>query len=156
MHHQRLSAMQITFRPATLEDAQHIGANLRAADLKELGMLSPLEPVEALEQSLNVSSWCEVAVLDGEPASIFGVSRSHLDGWGVPWMLATDKFTHVGRKTLTKHRGYVDRMQAEFGKLHNIVHAENHTAINWLRWLGFSIGTVPCGPEQQFFLFWRK
>lgn len=148
--------MQITFRPATLEDAQHIGANLRAADLKELVLLTPLEPVAALEQSLKVSSWCEVLEVDGEPASIFGVSRSHLEGWGVPWMLATDRFTAVGRKTISRHRGYVDRMQAEFGKLHNIVHRENTTAMDWLQWLGFSIGTIPCGPGEEFFLFWRK
>jgi hypothetical protein len=156
MHHQRLTMKTITFRPATEADARFIGANLRDIDLKEARLLSSLPPAELLETSRTSAVWSRVADVDGHPAMIFGISPSHLPGWGVPWLLATDKFDAINKRLVRSCHLQIEEMQELFPCLHNIIHSDNHTSINWLRWLGFSIGTVPCGPNREFFMFWRK
>jgi hypothetical protein len=146
----------LTFRPATEADARYIGANLRACDLLEAQLLSTMAMPDLLEQSRAASLWSRVANVDGVPAMIFGLARSSREGWGVPWLLATDKFNAINRRLVRRCHIQVKEMHTHFPNLHNIVHQDNTVSINWLRWLGFSIGTVPCGPKNEFFMFWRK
>lgn len=147
----------ITFRPATAEDAAHIGANLRAADFKEISLSNPNEqPAALVEASRGWSVWSRTAEIDGVPAVIFGVTPSHLEGWGVPWLLATDAAMPVARRLVRQCHTQVADMHLEYEYLHNQVHRENVVSIQWLRWLGFTIGTVPCGPGDDFLMFWKR
>jgi hypothetical protein len=155
MHDKRLMDAP-TFRPATETDARYIGANLRACDLLEAQMLSSMPMPDLLEQSRAASVWSRVADVDGSPAMIFGITPSSREGWGVPWLLATDKFSAINKRLVRRCHIQVREMHTHYPNLHNIVHRSNATSINWLRWLGFSIGTVPCGPSGEFFMFWRK
>jgi hypothetical protein len=156
MHDQRLTMQTLSFRPATEDDARYIGANLRAGDLKEARLMSTLPPPDLLEQSRVSSIWSRTADVDGKPSMIFGLARSHIEGWGVPWLLATDQFDAINRRLVRRCHIQVAEMHTLFPCLHNIVHRENLVSIKWLRWLGFSIGDVPCGPKSEFFMFWRK
>lgn len=146
----------ITFRPATSADAAHIGANLRAADLKEVQLTTSTPPAQAVEASRGWSVWSRVAEIDGTAAVIFGVTPSHLEGWGVPWLLATDAAMPVAMRLVRQCRPQVADMHLSYEYLHNQVHRENLVSIQWLRWLGFTIGTVPCGPGEEFLLFWKR
>lgn len=147
----------ITFRPATAEDAAHIGANLRAADIKELSLSNPGEaPAALVEASRGWSVWSRTAEIDDVPAVIFGVTPSHEVGWGVPWLLATDDAMPVARRLVRQCHAQVADMHKEYEYLHNQVHRENVVSIQWLRWLGFTIGTVPCGNDEQFLMFWKR
>lgn len=146
----------IAFRDSLASDAALIGSSLRAADLREVQLLSSDPPAQVVETSRGYSDWCRVAEVDGVPAVIFGVTPSHLPGWGVPWLLATDDAMPVARRLVRSCRHQVGDMHRIYPNLHNQVHRENIVSIQWLRWLGFTIGTVPCGPGEQFFLFWKK
>lgn len=156
MHDQRLNMQNLSFRPSTEADARFIGAHLRAEDLKEVQLISDLAPPELLEQSRTASVWSRVADAEGVPAMIFGIAPSPIDGWGVPWLLATDQFDAINRRLVRRCHIQVKEMHTLFPCLHNIVHHGNQVSINWLRWLGFSIGDVPCGPQSEFFMFWRR
>ena len=118
--------------------------------------MSDMPPPELLERSRVASVWSRVADVDGAPSMIFGIARSHLEGWGVPWLLATDKFDAINKRLVRRCYIQVEEMQMLFPCLHNIVHRENLVSIKWLRWLGFTIGDTPCGPNREFFLFWKK
>lgn len=147
----------ITFRPATADDARHIGLNLRASDAREVALMRPDLPAPvAVEVSRASSIFSRVAEVDGKTAVIFGVTPSGARlGWGVPWLLATDDAMPVAKRLVRQCRPQVDDMHREFACLHNIVHRENHVSINWLRWLGFTVDEVPCGPRHEFFMFQR-
>ena len=60
------------------------------------------------------------------------------------------------RRLVRQCHTQVADMHLEYEFLHNQVHRENVASIQWLRWLGFTIGTVPCGPGDEFLMFWKR
>lgn len=148
--------MDITLRPATVGDAAYIGHHLRASDLHEMKCLTDLPPAEIVVSSRGYSNWCRVFEIDGLPAVIFGVTPSSRPTWGIPWLLATEAAMPHARRLARQCHGQVSEMQAAYPNLHNQVHRDNLTSIEWLQWLGFTIGTVPCGPADEFLLFWKR
>jgi hypothetical protein len=145
----------IAFRPHTLADSIHIGENMRACDRLELALLGQDNPVAAIYRSAYISTYCEVIDVDGVPAVAFGVAPSAKAGQGVPWLLATDRATPVAKRLVRSCHAKVQAMHQRYPHLRNIVHADNAVSINWLHWLGFTIGDVPCGPQAKFLMFWR-
>lgn len=148
--------MSVILRPATRPDALYIGHHLRASDLHEVRCLSPDPAPDIVETSRNYSDWARTFEINGLPAVIFGVTPSPKPGWGVPWLLATDAAMAYARGLVRRCHGQVAEMQRLYPNLHNQVHRDNTTSIEWLRWLGFTIGTVPCGPADEFLLFWKR
>ena len=95
-----------------------------------------------------------MALVDGVPAVIWGV-RESIEGFGSPWLLATDAITKIKKTFLVKCRPDIERMQQQFDCLFNYVHIHNTVAQQWLAWLGFNIYLNPCGKNGEFYLFTR-
>jgi hypothetical protein len=149
---------ELTFLLPTPDRVQHIADNLREADIIELAITSPDEPVrKILADSVRNSRWAIVAAVDVVPAIVYGVAPSdHDPNVGIAWMLATDDLLKVRREFLERCRNEVRLMQQKFLVLANEVHRENAVAIRWLEWLGFTVDrSRPTGPGGEMFAFWK-
>jgi hypothetical protein len=143
----------VTVREALFEDAVHIAYNLREADRCELQETG--DPVDLLLKGWQVSDWCNVALVDGLPAVIWGVAGAD-ERTGSPWLLATDAIDKISKTFLMHCKPDIDRMLAAYPRLFNYVHIGNHKAQQWLQWLGFDLYNQPTGQNNQFYLFTSK
>lgn len=131
-------------------DAEFLAAHLREADLIEIAAAGEADPLVAILDGIRRSDWCLVATADGVPALIVGVAPlgSMLSDTGVPWMLGTDLVTRHQRAFIRLAPAYIVRMQSAFSHLLNFVHAENTSAVRWLKRVGFHLEPVaPYGPH---------
>ncbi len=141
----------VTIREALFEDAVHIAYNMRDEDRKEL-QASGGDPVDLLLDGWAKSDWCKVALVDGLPSVIWGVSPCD-EETGSPWLLATDAIVKIKKTFLMNCRPDVDRMQQQYKRLFNYVHINNKIAQQWLVWLGFDLHKEPTGENKDFYLF---
>lgn len=144
--------------PATPEHTKHIGLNLRAQDLVELGFQCPeLDPAEAVLESWKASyPTCFVGTADGEPVLVFGVAPTTNDEVGTPWLLATERIHSVARCVMQFAHPWVCWMNDVYPFLANVCHEDNTVSLAWLRGCGFSIGTEPFDLNGgRFVSFWR-
>lgn len=146
---------------AGAEHIPRLAAQMRQADRRELWAAAGQSPAEALRHSLalSTSAWCVLA--GGEPLAMWGVGAAHslLANTGAPWLLATPRLHSLRRALLRLSRTYVARLQADFPRLQNYVHAQNHAAIRWLVWCGFTLAPKPepYGKARElFYKFWRN
>lgn len=127
-----------------------IGKMVRADDRREFEALS-ISPGMALRFSLRSAIEAWTGTVDGVPVCMFGVSRGEL-GEGRPWMIGTADLDRYAVIFLRRCRPQVARMLELAPVLANYVSVENVRAIEWLRWLGFTIeAPVPWGPRRQLF-----
>lgn len=114
-----------------------IAADIRDADRKEMLALGTTVE-DALAEGLAHSDLAMTGLLDGVPVCMFGVSPLNIIlGRGTPWMLATNRLEIAQVAFLRACRPVVKWMRESYPNLANVVHANNATAIRWLRWLGF-------------------
>lgn len=145
--------MDIVIRDALFEDCCHVAAHLRAADAAEVSESNPSStPFNTVLDSWQVSDWCRVALLDGEPAVLWGV-RQIDEQTGAPWLLATDRLQEVRREFVRQSREEVSKMLASYPRLYNFVHITNTLSQQWLQWLGFDLYDKPAGRNNNFYLF---
>ena len=146
----------IEIRYATDKDINFIATNLRAIDTKEL-KASYLDgcPYEAVIESAALSDWCKVALVDGFPCVLYGVTPSLEEGAAMPWLVATDDIAKISKRfILANCVRDVAEMGSSYALLFNFVHPENHISINWLKWIGFHVtNTVN---ENGFIYFYKK
>jgi len=141
----------VTIRDALFEDAVHIAYNMRDEDRKEL-QASGGDPVDLLLDGWAKSDWCKVALVDGLPSVIWGVSPCD-EETGSPWLLATDAIVKIKKTFLMNCRPDVERMQQQYKRLFNYVHINNKIAQQWRVWLGFDLHKEPTGENKDFYLF---
>jgi len=151
--------MTITYRDASQEDAIALAPHLRAADRLEV-MLAAGDVEAALLASVAAPGVSLAAVNErGEVIALFGMSDG--PNMGIPWMLASDEVDRHPRHLVAGCRRWVLEMLPHYQLLLNYVHAENTTAIAWLRHIGFTIGAlvedfgVAKAPFYQFYM-WNK
>lgn len=146
--------------PAAPEHILHLAANMRPADRREVWASHRHTPYEALALSLDRSERAWTALIDGQPALMWGVAREK--GWkrdqGIPWLLATGELERQGaREFIRLSRDYVRLLQKGFRRLENYVHAENEISIRWLSWCGFTVEVEAVEVNKHlFYLFWRE
>lgn len=123
---------------------EHIEAlkdNLRKQDLIELSAMLGQDQVDTgkvlLRGLKGKHCWTILRKDNNKVIGMFGVARYTQKGVGNVWMLGSDDIEQVGLSVLRNSRGYVKRMLQEFDVIHNMVHVENTTSINWLKWCGF-------------------
>jgi GNAT superfamily N-acetyltransferase len=137
-------------KPATLFDFYYIADHLREIDALEVSEAYGMPARDVVRESAQ-SLKAEVAIVDGLPAVLFGLHvGTH---YAAPWLIATDAIKYLSRQTIAEES--LNRVQAwinDYGYLHNRVHKDNHTSIEWLRWLGFTIDDAEHG--GQFYNFW--
>ncbi len=149
--------MRVTFRPPTESDLDYIAAHMREMDRKECELIAGLPPREALAQCVEGASAPIVAEIEGAPVCIFGVNDvSFLGGDGYPWMLCAEGIERHARAVLICAPRFIAEFQRGFERLTNVVHADNRSAIRFLKWCGFSFGEVFHVKGEPFLRFeWR-
>lgn len=124
-------------------DEQSLAANMRMADIIEVRRSHGLNPLEALQFSVEHSDECYSMFLpDGQIIGMYGCGG--VDILGVPWLLCTDHLTKVSKPFLLRCHQFVNQWNDRYPILFNYVDVENLTAQKWLRFLGFTfIRLVP-------------
>lgn len=148
----------VTFRPPTESDLDALGATMRAMDVMECRAVSGLAPREALAEAVADSLWAYAAEIDGEVVCIFGVAPDGLLGEeAAPWMLCAEGIEHHAKAVMLCSKRFLLEMQAQFERLANVVHADNRSAIRFLKWCGFSFGETMMIEGEPFLVFeWRR
>lgn len=150
--------MRVVFRAPTEADLDALAASMRPMDVKECDLIAGCAPREALAQCVANAEWSTVALIDGAPVCVFGLSEaSFLGGDAYPWMLCTKGIERHARTLLTCAPRFLGEMQAQSERLSNVVHGHNHSAIRFLRWCGFSFGEVFEVKGEPFLRFsWER
>lgn len=117
---------------------EHIDAlNVRQADIDEVFAASGLDIKEALRVSLNMVGYHYAGYINNELICIFGVGG--LYSFGIPYMIGSDKIIKYKKTFLTYSSGFIDKMKKQYSYMTNFVDARSVVAIEWLKWLGFTI-----------------
>ena len=124
-------------RKANLEDLKHVAKNMREMDKLEAFYQSGQEPRQALQLSYMCSN-INMAIADDNdnPIGLCGVISD-----GCIWMVATDELFDNRKykiQLIREGRKWVDCLLKSYDLLYNMVYAENHSAIKWLKSLGFT------------------
>lgn len=133
---------------------ERIATNMRSADVKEIWVSHRSLPAKALRSGLR-SERCWTALINGEPAVMFGVcDKSILTRTGIPWLLATDELMSIKKQFLTYSKEYIQKSMKGYNVLENHVHVDNKLSIRWLKWIGFTlVEKIPFGIEGE--MFWH-
>ncbi len=129
----------LTYRQATLADAEHVGSHLRLQDYIEAYLQSHgKEPVDAVKESHRASAVVLAACLDERPIAVFGLSKVD-DSIASPWLMATNEADRFPKEMVGLGRQFVGAWLHDFDCLTNYVHADNAKSIRWLKHLGFTV-----------------
>lgn len=116
-------------------------------------------PEVAVRHSLASSIASYAAIMDGRPRALYGVaSMGTLSTTGIPWMLSANGIDLMSKSVVSHSIRFHRTLALRFDRLENIVYANNHSAINWLTWLGYTIEPeAPAGPYgAPFRRFWME
>ncbi len=114
--------------------------DMRKSDVIEVMASHGHTPLEALMYSFTESEYVTMAISDGVPFVMFGVSVSNfITGLGHPWLLSSNELFNHKEYFLKGGHGVIADMVAACPRLVNYVHHENKTSIKWLKSLGFTI-----------------
>ncbi|MFY9350536.1 MAG: hypothetical protein WBL20_16855 [Sphingobium sp.] len=99
------------------------------------------KPKEALRLARRRAVWSLTAMIDGEPAALFGlVVLNMVEGVGVPFFLGTDAVYKQARTLLVRGPSVIALMRQTTPTLVNLVSVDNDNAIRLLKWWGFDVG----------------
>lgn len=128
----------LSYRPYKSSDRNAVlNLKLRTADLQEVQASAGLPPAEAIEISLQRSSFSWVILLEEEIVGVFGLGI--VKEVGFPWLLATDALERYHRQFARGSREVVVMFQEHTDTLINYVDSRNTTSQRWLEWLGFTV-----------------
>ncbi len=125
----------VRIEQATLEHIDLL--EVRQADIDEVYSASGLDIKEALRVSLGMTGFHYAGYINDELICIFGVGG--LYSFGFPYMIGSDKIIKHRKTFLVYSRGFIDKMKKRYSYMTNFVDARNTVAIEWLKWLGFTI-----------------
>lgn len=149
--------MEVKTRYLRDGDIEHLVTNMRQADIDEIQAGTGSSPVDALIESVQLSTVSLALDVGGELGCIFGAAplTGMLGSIGSPWMLSTPVMDRNPRVLIEWGPRYRDGMLGLYPHLVNYVDARNRRSIRWLAWLGFTIHAAqPHGPHgQPFHLF---
>jgi hypothetical protein len=117
--------------------AEYVAAHLREADRAEVWALNRMTPELAVQRSLRAPGDAWVALIDEEPAALFGIASSSIVAdEATVWMLATPILDRNARLFLHETPKLLAEMHSRWPRLVNTVHIDNRRTIRWLTWLG--------------------
>jgi hypothetical protein len=136
--------------PATAEHVSAMLPHVRQADRDEIAASAGRPMFEILGQSVRLSDMAWAGLVDDEVACIFGVrGASMLSETGYPWLIGTDLIERHAKAFLRRNRAIVQIMLERYPYLTNYVDVRNGAAIQWLKWLGFTmLPAAPYGAAQ--------
>ena len=124
-------------RKSNLNDLSYVVNNMRVIDKIEAYYQTGKQPEEALRLSyLYGQTNMAIADDNDNPIGLCGVIAD-----GCIWMVATDELFDNRKykiQLIREGRKWVDCLLKSYDLLYNMVYAENHSAIKWLKSLGFT------------------
>ena len=124
-------------RKSNLKDFKYVVDNMRVMDKIEALYQTGLSPEDALSYTfLGSKTNMTVADDNDQPIGLCGVQKD-----GCIWFVATDELFDNKKyriQLIRQGRNWVDNLLKNHKLLYNMVYAENHSAIKWLRCLGFT------------------
>tara|TARA_Y100001958_G_scaffold40459_1_gene26610 strand:- start:7448 stop:7900 length:453 start_codon:yes stop_codon:yes gene_type:complete len=124
-------------RKANIADLNHVCKHMRDMDRLEAVYQTGNEPEDALRLSyLSGQQVLAIAGDNDQPMGLCGVISD-----GCIWMICTDELFSNKKyriQLIRKGRKWVDKLLQSYKVLYNFVYAENHSAIKWLKALGFT------------------
>lgn len=146
--------------PLLPSHCEQLALVMRRADVDEVWAAGHVTPLAALRRSLAASRDAGAGFIDGQIACAFGVAPATVLGAsGCPWMLGSDLIEQHAVGFLRRSAVVVARWKQDYDRLANFVDARNTRAIEWLRWLGFTIHPAAEYGEERlpFHLFdWTR
>lgn len=143
------------YRPAVYADCREVAPKMRVQDAKEVLASSGTTPLQALQESYQVSDITHSIIHDdGDVVGMFGLAVN--DSFASPWLLGTDKLIETRREFIPQAQEWVEQMNARYPLLLNFVHKDNTVSKRWLKSLGFEFIKlyeeygVGCEPFYQF------
>ncbi len=128
----------IKIMPATIEDARRIADDVREADRVELYAAAGHTPLEAMQIGIS-SGEAFTGFVDDVPVIMWGVCGSVLGFVGTVWMVGANMLEKYPMHFLRRCKNSMMKMFENYDILENYVDVRNKKAIQWLRWLGFTI-----------------
>jgi len=152
--------MSLVIRELQQDDLQLMVDQIRPMDAFEFDVMTDgKDHMECFQELLQRSAASRVAFIDGKLLCIFGVTaRTALSPNGHPWLAATDLVNSPAarRAIVANTHDQLADMSKRFSRLWNIVYEENHIAIRWLRWIGFTFNETPIDIRGHRFLKFEK
>jgi hypothetical protein len=112
---------------------------IRPSDRQEVKATVNYPVKKAVRACIVFSTYARAGFADGQLGCLWGVGPvSMVDGKGSPWMLATtvlDDYPIVFLKNCKKE---LEVLKTKYPVLENHIDVRNETAIEWLKWLGFT------------------
>jgi len=134
------------FRKSVIEDVFDLATRICPQDKEEIWRANGSKPVDSLCAGFYASDEVYTIVHNGVIKSMFGVNKSIInDRIGIPWLLSDGQFEGIEIKFLRTGKKWVDGLlSTNWDLLYNYVDVDNHNAIKWLKFLGFSfIRVIP-------------
>ncbi|MDT8419345.1 MAG: hypothetical protein RQ754_02850 [Desulfuromonadales bacterium] len=134
-----------------------IAQNVREDDRREFAALWTTAE-QAMRAGLPSATAAWTGLVDDEPICMFGVSPVGflLPEQGRPWMMGTDRLDEHAVLFLRRCRPVIRDMLRLYPHLVNHVASFNVRAVQWLKWLGFSVdeeNPVNLGKGVPFYRF---
>jgi len=144
-------------RPGTVADAISLAPRLRPEDALEISLTSEDSLEKTLLDSLEQSTECFAAEVDGLVIAMGGF-RLLPGRIGIPWMVGSPEIEEYPVSMVAAGRVAVDRWASQCDVMANVTHKDNVVHHRWLRHIGFTFlpEEVPVGPQRAPFLqFYR-
>ena len=132
-------------RQFTESDIPYLACNIKSIDILEVEVWAELSITELLHDVLKYET--TVVIVNDKPEAIFGCVD------GTPWFLSSDKAFKNKTKFLRTSRSLVDGWKQQHSHLQNYVHIDNHKAILWLKFLGFTFHETLSVRNHSFIRF---
>ena len=152
----------VKFTEPTQEQLLYIADHLKKDDYREIVGLSGRTCVrDNLLLCARCSQWARVALFDGVPVAAFGVYPTNpFAKVGCIWMLTTEVTQRHKYYTGKKSRAGIQALLQDWDMLWNYVDAGNVQTIQWLKWMGATVGEPeplpPYGCLYRYFEFRRR
>jgi hypothetical protein len=137
--------MVLTVRPATLGDAEWIGARLRPEDKLEVETATGKPAVEVVPVSFSLSveaytvRLTTMGKVEPDPCVLFGLCSHPNVDLGIMWMVCTSEIHKAPFSIAREARFWIEHFQRLFpAGLSNLVDARNGLHLRWLKILGFT------------------
>lgn len=130
---------KLTFVPAKAAHIRAIAGKMRDIDVATSLASGDASALAGLTRTFRKSSMRITALLDGVPVIMFGVEDINvLGGVGAPWIVPTFDADACTVAFVRFSRPWFSQLSARYSILRGVADRENHRAIRWLSWLGFS------------------
>lgn len=140
-------------RDSVISDAFGLAKNMRKSDVREIWKSHHKTPEEALMEGLINSEMCLTVEHNKKPVAMLGFIPYTLVGRVASvWLLGSIEIEKIQRAFIRRSRSFIDMFLEYCPYLENWVSCENTKSIEWLRYLGATIGEPQAyGIERTLF-----